>query len=56
MTLRNDQANLLRQGLAFCQQGRFADAEACFRRVLALDPRHIDANTNVAGLAQRYLV
>lgn len=44
---------LLDQTLALHQAGRLAEAEAGYRRVLALDPRDPNALTNLATLAAK---
>src|SRR5262245_38752718 len=36
--------DLIREGLALQQQGQLAEAEACYRKILAIDRQHVDAN------------
>jgi len=38
----NQTEQIYQQGLAFHHAGRFAEAEQCYQRVLALNPRHAD--------------
>ena len=42
-------ANLLVVGLKHHQAGRLAEAEACYRRVLAVQPDNADAYSNLGA-------
>lgn len=42
--MREYQAGLVQQGLSLQQQGRIAEAEACYRKALETDPHDVDAN------------
>jgi tetratricopeptide (TPR) repeat protein len=44
-------ARTLEQGLQYQKAGRLAEAEGCYRRVLAIQPNHADALQLVGGIA-----
>jgi tetratricopeptide (TPR) repeat protein len=46
-------SGLLGQGLEHYQAGRFAEAEGCYRRVLAIHPNHPDALQLIGAVAYR---
>ena len=46
-----DAAELLKAGLQHHQAGRLAEAEACYRRVLAAEPEHAGALHLLGGIA-----
>jgi len=47
---RERQEGLIQQGLSLQQQGRVAEAQACYRRVLETDPQDVDANNLLSVL------
>ena len=51
--ITTDTAALLNAGLKHQQAGHFAEAEACYRRVLAAQPDHADALHLLGGIAHQ---
>ena len=44
-------ANTLSQGVSAHEEGRYQEAERCYRAILSSDPDHADANHNLGVLA-----